>query len=125
MATQREGRPNCHENRYSRTIVGIAQKGGGPETPVCERERHWLLQVVAATSGTIWVDGRMHRPVRLLRRTPGQARRRHVHQVLGMDWRVDATLGGLIIQRADEILNSMFGSSCLGMANIGDLRRAR
>ena len=30
-----------------------------------------------------------------------------------MDSRVDATLGGLNIQRADEILNSVFGPSCL------------
>ena len=35
---------------------------------------------------------------------------------------VDATLGGVIIQRADEIL---FGPSCLKMANSSDLRRAR
>ena len=82
-------RPNCHEKRYSRTSVGIAQKGGGPKTQVCGRggdprtlasRRHWLLQVVAATASVIWVDGRMRRPVRLLRRTPGQARQGHFHR---------------------------------------------
>ena len=41
------------------------------------------------------------------------------YQVPGMDWRVDATVGGLNIQRADEILNSVSGSSCL--ANSSDL----
>ena len=88
------------------------RRGGDPRT-------------LAATAGTIWVDGRMRRPVRLLRRTTGQARRGHFHQVLGMDWRVDATLGGLNIQRADEILNSVLGPSSLEMANSSDLGRAR
>ena len=31
-------RPNCHEKRYSRTSVGIAQKEVAPKTSVCEFE---------------------------------------------------------------------------------------
>ena len=109
--------PNCHRKENSRNSVPpramerrpkdpSVRRGGDPRT--LASWRHWLLQVIG-TAGTMWVDGRMRRPVRLFRRTPGQARRGHFHQVLGMDWRVDATLGGLISQRADEILNSVFG----------------
>ena len=32
-------RPNCHEERYSRTSVGIAPRGGDPKTPVREGDR--------------------------------------------------------------------------------------
>ena len=67
----------------------VLQKREGPKDPRVRRggdprtlasRRHWLPQVVAATAGAIRVDGRMRRPVRLLRRTPGQARRGHFHR---------------------------------------------
>ena len=41
------------------------KRGGGGHPRTLTSRRHWLLQGVAATTGTIWVDGRMRRPVRL------------------------------------------------------------
>ena len=62
-------RPNCHEKRYSRTSVGMAQKGEGEGTQdTLASQRHWLLQVVAATAGATRAHGRVRQPFRLLRR---------------------------------------------------------
>ena len=70
----------------------VLHQGEGRQRPQCVKgrgpkdlasRRHWLLRVVAATASTIRVDGRTRRPVRHLRLSPGQARRRNFHQVLG------------------------------------------
>ena len=96
--------PNCHScQRGTLKTSWVAHKREGAERPQCAKGKgtedpgvvaplhlaqslgharvkargHWLLQVVAATACAIRVDGRMRRPVRVLRRAPGQARRGH------------------------------------------------
>ena len=60
-----------------------ARKGGGPRTLASWRHwRHWLEQVVAASAGTMWVDGCMRRHVRGTPRTSGQDRGEIFYQVL-------------------------------------------
>ena len=44
-------RPNCHKKRYSRTSVGIAHKGGGPEDPKCVKGRDRRAATAGATTG--------------------------------------------------------------------------
>ena len=58
-------RPNC-QKRYSQTsVVCINALRRGPRT--LASWRHWLMRVVAATAGTICLDGRIRQPFRVRR----------------------------------------------------------